>query len=455
MTDLAAPPADTPAAARDRLAETGGGVVQVFGTDEETARRLAVSRLCAPDDGIVGILIRPDMRRRSWLASDILAGVGVRHDVKGVGRDEDIDWQLAGIWLAAHPVRHLVVARSEWLPVELLRELLLLAAGAGTAVWLLTTPPRSDAHAAACASWTALQVGWPDFLAAFADIPELLAGATHQFPAERTSDNANTAEDDGADGLVAAAWLPDDDFPSFRAACRARLSPVAWTWADRTFLAELSAATSWLSQHPTPLSAPLVADRLHSVYDRCATVSELLVATRATQVALFRAGWLCQVDLPRLANLAAAVPRRAQRTPTLWRRARVYRQPHRGTIAALAGAGLDLTEMSALTVADTASDGSAVLVSGVRRMLEEGTAVFVRAQLLLRAAHGAGPDAPLLARPDGSLLPERTFADILSAMRVETGLAVTGRPVARKRLDGKHWFTRWGVNVSPLWGVER
>jgi hypothetical protein len=247
------------------------------------------------------------------------------------------------------------------------------------------------------------------------------------------------------------AWLPADDFPTFRAASRGRLSPIAWTWVDERYGVAARETAGWLAERTDgPLSEDLVVQRLQEVYEGCATIGELLVATRAAQAVLFRAGWLLQIDLARFMGMAPSRPRRAQRTPALWRRARIYRQPHRGATAALAGAGLSLEEMGALRVSDVAADGASVLVAGEHRDIEAGAWQFVRAQLLMCAWNGQGPDAAFLTQPLGEPLPERALADLLTVLRTETGLALTPRLVPRKRLASSHWFLRWGLSLQPL-----
>ena len=174
--------------------------------------------------------------------------------------------------------------------------------------------------------------------------------------------------------------------------------------------------------------------------------------TRAWQTALFQAGWFLQADLPRLVSTAQATPRRAQRTPRLWQRLRVYRQPHRAAACVLAGLGLDLAEIAALRIADVHGDGGAVRINTRWVRSETGTAVYLRAMLTLRQLHCVEPHEPLLAHPDGDLLRDRTVADVISAARAETGVTVTSRLVARKRVVGDRWYTRWGVSVQRLDG---
>lgn len=429
---------------RDKLAEPAG-VVRVFGTEEDLARSLRPSALNDPQHGRVAVLVRPGMRQRSWLAGDLLSSLAVSHDVSGISRTADTDWLLVHTWLLAYDVTDLLILRTEWLPEPLLEDLLLLAAGCGTRLWLLMTPPRSNSFVRALDGWTTAEIGWSEFLDAWGDLPGLLAG-----PAGDPAPDASPQLSLGS-GHELPPLLPDDDFPTFRAACRDLLPAADFAAVDELLASEQQLATSWLAG-ASDVTAETLAAQLLERYDRCASTGELVTATRAWQVAMFQAGWFLQVDLPRLVSTAEATPRRAQRNPALWQRLAVYRQPHRSAACVLAAAGLDLAGMTSLTIADVRADGSAVLIDGHWRCTEPGTAVYLRAMLALRQFHGAEPHQQLLAQPDGSLPRERAFADAISAARTETGVAVTSRLVARLRLSGDRWHTRWGVSVQRLDG---
>jgi hypothetical protein len=407
-----------------------GPVVRVFGAEEDLARSLRLSALNQPGQHRVAVLVRPDMRQRSWLAGDLLSSLGVSHSVTGISRDADSDWLLVHTWLLARDITDLLVLRAEWLPEPLVQDLLLLGAGCGARVWLLMTPPRSNSFVRLLDTWTGDELDWAAFLTAWQAVPGLLAGpAADAAPAgEQLSLLLDTP---------VPPLLPDDDFPTFRAACRQALTPPEFTAVDALLTAEQRRATSWLTSvgaaGPTP---PALAQALLTRYDRCASTGELLL----------------QVDLARLLSTADATPRRAQRTPALWQRLEVYRQPHRSAGCALAAAGLDLTGILALRVGDVRPDGAAVHADGSWLPVEPGTAVYLRAMRTLRQLHGAAPHDPLLAHPDGTIVRERALADAISAARAETGVAVTSRLVARKRVTADRWYTRWGLSVQRLDG---
>ena len=436
--------AETAETVRARL---GGdsGIVRVFAADDQLTRRLLPSLWNRPDRRRVAVLTRPGMRQRSWLAADVLAALGVSHDVTGIARGADSDWLLAMTWLLARDVEDLIVLRAESLPVPMLADLLLLAMGGGARLWLVMTPPRSDAFVQALDEWTAAEVGVDTLLDAWPELPDVRDPAAASPRGGEQLELPHTSD--------VPPLLPDDDFPTFRAACRDALTPAQFGAVDALLTVELSLAERWLrgvgTERPTPDD---LSEQLLSRFAGCATTGELLATTRAWQVALFRGGWFLQVDLPRLLSVAAATPRPAQRSPQLWQRLAVYRQPHRSAACALAALGLDLRDIGALTVADVRRDGSAVRLNGHWRRTESGTAVYLRAAVILRALHGATPDEPLLAHPDGKVVSERAIADAISAARAETGLAVTSRLVARQRLSTGRWYTRWGLSLQRIDG---
>ena len=391
--------------------------------------------------GRVAVLARPAARRRRSLAHDLLAAVGVRADASGgAERDEGLQWLRAQLWLTAHRVRELIVLHAEWLSADVLAELLLLAAAANLRTWLVTELVEDDTP------FADVLTGWTDRICSSADLTREL-----------------DLPDDNSTNVPAAPTqlpgpfprqLPAEDFPSFRAACRRTLPDDQFTAVDELLAREAAALETALATG-RPVSVQSVADWVHDRYRNLATDTELLTATRAAQVVLFRRGWFLQVDTPGLLAAAADCPRPASRTAGHWSRLAVYAQPRRGAICALAAADLTATEMAALRVGDITADGAAVTHTGATRAIETAAQIYLRAQLLERAADGAAAGAPLLVSDHGRAMATRPIADVLTRVRVETGLAFTSRRVARERLAGDRWQTRWGISLQPLTGARQ
>jgi hypothetical protein len=232
------------------------------------------------------------------------------------------------------------------------------------------------------------------------------------------------------------------------------LDQETFTWVAATYAADLDAAHIWATDliAAATIDASSIAARMLDRYDQCATDAELVVATRATQVALFRLGWFVQVDHAHLVGTAAHEPRRAQRDDTWWRRLAVYREPYRGAICALAATGGGSQDMLAVTCRDVAADGSTVQIGDQLRPIETGARVYLRAMRTLRQLQADG-NPPLLANTSGETLRPRIPGDVLKAARVTCGAALVSRLMVRNGPD--RFGTQWGVSVQSLTPVSR
>ena len=190
--------------------------------------RLLPARFTDLGPGRVGVLAPPGMRRDSWLAADILAALGCRSDVKGARRPGEGDWEHVVVWLTTHQVRHLYIRHAWTLPLRILDVLLELLERTSVTLWLAGDTLFTDAHADTLRPWTADTMTGEDFLSRW----EHLTSA----PVPATSPDSR-----------ASSWpdrLPDDDFTTFRAACRNLLDPVAFEIVDARFRAGVAAATA-------------------------------------------------------------------------------------------------------------------------------------------------------------------------------------------------------------------
>jgi hypothetical protein len=241
--------------------------------------------------------------------------------------------------------------------------------------------------------------------------------------------------------------VPDDDFPSFAAACERELSP-----ADEAIVLErlIDARRRTSAFADTePLSEESLAAHLHGLIDTCATAAEMVTVLRGAQLALFERRYLVQVDLIQLLAIADDIPRRATRTPELWSRLRCYLEPYRGAACALAATGLGIDHIAEITVGDVSDDGRFVVSHGMQLDIEPAARIFVAAQLLGRRLENAGADAPLLARR-GEGMSRRSIADAIQAARRETGIVVISSRIERRTPTGKTWTRRYGVSIQEL-----
>src|SRR6476661_4103355 len=74
----------------------------------------------------IWVEIRPDLKRSAVIAGDILAALGKRRDVAGLGRNENEDIALAIAWLRAYDITGLVATEAQRLSPLCLRQLVQL-----------------------------------------------------------------------------------------------------------------------------------------------------------------------------------------------------------------------------------------------------------------------------------------------------------------------------------------
>lgn len=400
----------------------------ILDSNSEHIRDLRPSALNAPRLGRVAILARPGARHRASLTTDLLRALGISESVTGVTRDDDLDWELLHIWLIAYGIRDVIVVGT--VAPEIVEDLALLTAGVGAEFWYITCPPRRDEQVEAIAAWTFHEQHWDDLPA--------------DWMADVSLELSSSLADDGV-----LTCLPDDDFTTFRASCRRLLTAEQFAWLDQRLLSHYAAAKAELA-HP---SEQALAEWMLARYDSCATLADVQIMVRATQTALFHSGWLLTVDLHRLISAAEDAPRRAQRTPALWRRLAVYRQPHRSMACVCAAAGMSIEEM--VTAPIQAIHDGTIEVGGRSFALEPGTEPFVAAMLALRELQGTADTDPLFAHPDGAPINGRAIADAISAARRDVGLTVTSRRLSRSRPKADRWTQRWGLLLRPLAATAR
>lgn len=443
-----APPATSPVLASFRLLN---GIVEL-GTAQAAAGRVVavtdttgVTRQLLPDrftnlsEGRLGVLARPGMRRASWLAADVLAALGCRDDVSGAGRAGEGDWDHVSAWLATYQVHHLYIRHAWNIRLPILDTLLELLHRTSCTLWLVGDTPFTDGHVETLQPWTSDTVTGEEFLTRWADLD---TGGAAQ-PADELT-------------LSAGIWpvrVPDDDFTTFRAACRDLLSPGAFTVVDAHFRAGVAEAESQAAALPATTDARevAVAGWLHEHWEQTESMAAYIVFVRAAQVGFFRAGWHLQVDLDQLIGTASTMPRRALRSPELWERLRAYPEPHRGAICALAAAGLPIDTIRGIAVGGVDTDkGSVLLPDGTSVAVPADARLFLTAQAQLRRLRGADTAAPLFPASHGRALSGAAVAQVINDARRELGVAVASDRLDRKPVTGDRWFTRWGISLKEL-----
>ncbi len=409
--------------------------------------------------GRLGISARPRMRRVSWLATDIVAALGCRQDVAGAGRPGDTDTLTTAAWLQTHRIRHLYV-QFAW---DSSHPALAAAAGfaqlAGVTLWLVGDSPYTEQHAHVLAEFGVQEWAGQEFLDHWNHLLD-----TEDKPAR---EERATSDQDAGGGWPAR--LPDDDFTTFRAACRDRLTTAQFTLVNARFRAAHHDATVGLvpllskptenqaededeSDPPVARFEKSVAGWLAEHWETAACVAEFQVIVRAAQVAAFGAGYLLQVNLDQLIGTATTTPRRAQRSPETWALLRAYPQPYRAATCALTAAGMGLASITDLSVQDyDAVRGVVVDKEGTRFVVEPAARIFVEAQQTVRRLEGATEQDLLFVNPnDGRRFQPRALAATVRLARRELGAAVALAAPDRLNPDPTRWYRRWGVSIQEL-----
>ncbi|GAA2547498.1 hypothetical protein [Pseudonocardia hydrocarbonoxydans] len=319
--------------------------------------------VCHPTPGPAGL---------SVLGEDVLVALGKRPGgpaAEGVSRRA---WELAGLWLRAEQVRHLVVLRAQLLPTPRWRELAGLTAAAGTRLWLVTNEPGRDIGERGRPWRVALAL----------------------LPTPRTTVDGGFPE------------VPDVEFPLFRAAARRLLDPAGFARVDdvyRTTLAQAhDVARRWT--RPGTVGRPVDAQHAAAVLQRhtidATSTAEVLTRVRAVQAGFFTAGLFLQLP-PRPGLSAVRVNLTPRLDPTDIDRIRGLCSPSAAAVLAIAAAtGLRSGALASVRLRDVLSGTGPdqhlvhLVADGTLYRLPKSVAGSVRAAVIERHAQLAGEPSP-------------------------------------------------------------
>lgn len=388
--------------------------------------QLRVEAINAPDDGTLAVRLDAGPYRRSGIARQILAGLGKTPEIAGPASRGGSEWRFLRAWVESHRLDRVVIGGIEQLRPKELRNLIDHLAQTPADVWLWTVPALSNAHIRDFDQLTT-RVEWDDFVARFPPLPP-------------------PSTDPEPEAAAAYPQVPVEEFTTFRAACRDLLSPPDFERVDADYRAAYAAASAIITAEVVvERTADLLADR----WGTCASDAEPQVVLRATQAALFCAGWYLGVALPEFLTAIELRPRTATRPLADWRRLRAYIDPVIGAATALSAAGMELPELVSLMLVDVESDGAAAVVAGRRYVVDEPGRAFVQAQLLYRLERGSRPTDPLLVRGERN----PTSATVSHALRVpvrDLGLGLIPPRALRQAGTGPRWLATHGLSLTRL-----
>lgn len=415
--------------------------VHVVNDHDSSTRDVHASTFTNLTQSRVGVWARPDTRRMSPLATDILTSFGVQDGLAGNGRPGEGHLARVVAWAKAYDIDDLYVQNAFLLPLPVITELLATTISAGWHVWLVGDTGYR----------TTVQDTVDDFCRNHRLPPADVVDASQFLDTFKT---ALTEPDPIEDAVPVVDWpehVPSDDFTTFRAACRDLMEPPVFEVVDEFFVRHARAAADVAKTLPrdTVAREQAMADWFHARWREVETVTQFVVVVRAAQVGLFASQLHLRVELDRLVGTAQTMPHDALRRPHAWRRLRAYADPARGAACAFAAAGVPLGHMATLLIGDVAADGSTARTGAGDYDIFEPARPFVRAQHRLRTDEGAGPDDVFFEGQNQNKTDQR-LARFLTEARREAGVAVAASYKERDLSSGSRWLTRWGLSIREL-----
>ncbi|MCA0146658.1 hypothetical protein [Blastococcus sp. LR1] len=372
-----------------------------------------------PASGIVTFTARPT--RHAWaIGQDLLAALGIDHDLNGSGRRHGEDLEYARAWLTAYETRLLVIRHADTITSpDILDDLSHLCASVGAGL-VLTCDDTGGEH---LADWVTARDGT---ISEHAALKTLIAEAARSLPA-MPSDAAPDYP----------RYLPRVEFYAFRSRVRDVLRPEQFTLVDRLYRNTFTA----IADDP-PESEEQAATALTTLIAQHRTPGEALTIARAAQAALFTRGMLLKVNVDTLLHGVAAAEHRRM-TPAEVRSLRAYRTCWRSAAAVLYDANLSKEDLHALRIDQISDDGTPTVPHSP--MLPDAL-LYLNAQRAYRLHTGSDPADPLIAESRAHV----TYA--LRRIGAELNLPAPTNHVPAEAKKADRWQNRLGVALLPLVG---
>ncbi len=406
-------------------------------TLDQPGRHQALGSLADRSAGHLVVTIRPGQRGLLWLVRDIETALGKREGSAGGARNANERLGLLQAWGAAEGVREIFVRRADLLGAGGWRTLAGLACLWDARLWLsIQGASLSRNQSEFAREWGLPKMKWEVF--------------ESQWDEQLTAGENSTSETNALSQPELPA-LPDEPFPSWRAACRDQLAAGQFEKVDAALRAEFAEACAWFGEH----SFDELWSELRRLVEVASGHDELLLRIRAWQIAAFRNGQMLKADLDALLGAAAPVKEVAL-DGAMAMRLRHHTQPRYPAVTALWIAGArSLADVAAVTLGDVVESGTRVLVGAEWLQLPKDAAALMRAAVLVRLSHGAtSGDTLFIEYRAGSEaaqpMTERAARVVLGVMAREHGLPLLTRFNRTQGEDDQLWARRHGFRLSPL-----
>ena len=399
----------TPSPSSPGLVVVGDGPVYlVVDAEDDPTTQARLRALNDPSGGVAIVDPTPCLATAHDLVVDMLVALGKRFDAL---RREHVGVEalaLLATWLEAERTEHVVLLNAHLLPAALWRQLPGLAGAAQ--LWLVTGPDeRTGSRQGAL------------------EVVEVVEVSMVEMEATLTSKPT-------APGIDAECVLPGDDFPTFRAACRRRLTASQFAAVDHHYRETFNQTREWLLRHPDlrELAEDEAASQLRRSVCASANAGETLVKLRAAQAAYFVSGFLVRLNRTRSRGrtwTATSPPDVAAEglTRAGADRARRAAAPWNACALALWKTGsVSFGAMARLCVGDVAEDGDRVWSSELDLTVPAYGRGILRAQRLWRSRSGASKHDWLFVDDDGEHLSMVQLLHLVARERGACGLEGVG-----------------------------
>lgn len=371
------------------------------------------------------IEIRPDLKRFAVIAGDLLAALGKRRDVAGIGRNEHEDIALAGAWMHAYDTTAIVVTEAQRLSPRLLTHLVKFAKAQHLPLWLLHHPPHTDTY-----------------------LRHLDRRTAHPRHLDEVPQAIEASVPENAARPILHLDLPAASFHHFLDACRQHLTDAQYaalderhtrtrTHAERALRLEGTATEPGRLQQAVKVLANLVEETLLQAPDDDLLITDI----RAIQAAAWEHDLYLQSDMPAL----LASSERVTHTPAaVDEQLTAYRQPARILSVALGTRQVGVTAITQVRYSDTDPAAGTIDIEGRTLRLGPHTRRALRAQHHLHdSGVGADPRDRLIAAAD------RAVSSALNDARTDLDIHVHGRR-AERHVHPNRWLNKLGLTVHDL-----